>query len=307
MTIELLNLLKKLFEILHGNNTKAVRDKTRAILKASSKIYDVNKKRKLFVLVQNDEKKGIQDAIIKVDSFEETVKTDAEGKVTLEVLFCTKFTVKVTASNKEQTVPVEVDDMKTSLQITFKSFTKLDQCITKNVDKLLFKLIEAETKDTCEVICYNADQCDYYFYVSGKCYCGDLDGTNPLPALVSLPANVDVYLKDDSKSINEAFNSCGIFTVPMMSYEKLQSCSTEGDKNFAKFLFKPGFPMPEANCKIACTNNPSCDYYFYQSGFPFGTCYCGDLDGPHPQTVSLVGTVDVYLKDSSESSNESFT
>ena len=51
-----------------------------------------------------------------------------------------------------------------------------------------------------------SDDCDYYFYSDSKCYCGDLDGTNPVP--VTLSGNVDVYLKDSSKKTNSAFASC---------------------------------------------------------------------------------------------------
>ena len=48
--------------------------------------------------------------------------------------------------------------------------------------------------------------CDYYMYEGTKCYCGDLDGSNPVS--VSLSGNVNVYLKDSSKSSNAAFGSC---------------------------------------------------------------------------------------------------
>ena len=38
------------------------------------------------------------------------------------------------------------------------------------------------------------------------CYCGDFDGTNSFTA--DLTDTVDVYLKDDTKSSNDAFKNC---------------------------------------------------------------------------------------------------
>ena len=146
----------------------------------------------------------------------------------------------------------------------------------------------------------------------------DADGKLTLANEYNIGASISIEVsksgfktKTESKTIedNNGEDNTIIFSLSISNYitfEKLQSCSTEGEKSFAKFLLKPGFQMPEANCKTACTNNPLCEYYFYASGVPLGTCYCGDLDGVNPQSVSLTERVDVYLKDASKATNEAF-
>ena len=261
------------------------------------------------ILVQNDQKVGQIDATIKVNSVEEATKTDADGKMTLAKEYEVGTSISIEASKTgfaaKLDFMVEDNNGQDNLVTIELGYKKLESCSTdgeNSVAKYLIKPgVEMAEASICEAACTGNLACEYYFFTSGKCYCGDLDGASIVPAPASLTGNVDVYLKDESKLTIAPFNSC---------FKKLEGCSTEGDNSFAKFLLKPGFQMPEANCKTACANNPACDYYFHKTvilfGNPIGTCYCGDLDGENPQSIFLTGTIDVYLKDASKATNEAF-
>ena len=166
------------------------------------------------ILVQNDQKVGQIDATIKVNSVEEATKTDADGKMTLAKEYEVGTSISIEASKTGFAAKLDFmvednngQDNRVTIELGYK---KLESCSTEGDNtaaKYLFKPgLDIPSESICVVACsLNAD-CDYYFYTSGKCYCGDLDGANSLTA--ALIGSVDVYLKDPSKVSNPAFQSC---------------------------------------------------------------------------------------------------
>ena len=166
-------------------------------------------------MVQDDKQAGLADATIKVDSVEEGTKTGADGKLTLAKEYEIGTTLSIEASKNgfvaKVDFKVEDNNGQDNLVTIEVGYKKLETCSTdgdKSVANYLIKPGVPMAEDLCNLACSSQSDCDYYFYTSGKCYCGDLDGTNPVPAS-ELTGNVDVYLKDPSKATNEAFKSCG--------------------------------------------------------------------------------------------------
>ena len=64
------------------------------------------------VLVQNDKGSGIKDAIITVDSTDETTKTNEIGKMTLSNAYKLKktITIKATYNNKDEEKSITIED-----------------------------------------------------------------------------------------------------------------------------------------------------------------------------------------------------
>ena len=168
-------------------------------------------------MVQDDQKVALADATIKVDSIEEATKTGADGKLTLAKEYEIGATLSIEASRTgfvaKLDFKVEDNSGEDNLVTIELGYKELETCPTdgdKSVANYLIKAGVPMAEDICRnFACASQSDCDYYFYTSGKCYCGDLDGTNPVPA-PELTGNVDVYLKDPSKADNEAFKSCGI-------------------------------------------------------------------------------------------------
>ena len=166
------------------------------------------------ILVQNDQKVGQIDATIKVNSVEEATKTDADGKMTLAKEYEVGTSISIEASKTgfaaKLDFMVEDNNGQDNLVTIELGYKKLESCSTdgeNSVAKYLIKPgIDIPSESICVVACSNNADCDYYFYTSGRCYCGDLDGANPLTA--PLTGSVDVYLKDPSKASNPAFQSC---------------------------------------------------------------------------------------------------
>ena len=167
------------------------------------------------ILVQNDQKVGQIDATIKVNSVEEATKTDADGKMTLAKEYEVGTSISIEASKTgfaaKLDFMVEENNGQDNLVTIELGYKKLESCSTDGVNTaanyLLKPGVDMPLESICDVACSNNENCDYYFFTSGKCYCGDLDGTNPAPA-VGLTGNVDVYLKDPSNISNAAFQSC---------------------------------------------------------------------------------------------------
>ena len=167
------------------------------------------------ILVQDDKQASITDATIKVDSVEEATKTGADGKITLAKEYEIGTTLSIEASKNgfvaKLDFKVEDNNGQDNLVTIELGYKKLDNCLTtgdNNVAKYLLKSGQTFPENICRnFACGTNNDCDYYFYISGKCYCGDLDGANPLSDS-ELTGNVDVYLKDLSKASNAAFQSC---------------------------------------------------------------------------------------------------
>ena len=167
------------------------------------------------ILVRDDKQAGITDATIKVDSVEEATKTGANGKMTLAKEYEIGTTLSIEASKNgfvaKLDFKVEDNNGQDNMVMLELGYKKLDNCLTtgdNNVAKYLIKPGVLIPETFCRnLACATNNDCDYYFHTSGKCYCGDLDGANPLTAL-GLTGNVDVYLKDPSKASNAAFQSC---------------------------------------------------------------------------------------------------
>ena len=166
------------------------------------------------ITVQDDKQAGLADATIKVDSVEETTKTGADGKLTLAKEYEIGTTLSIEASKNgfvaKVDFKVEDNNGQDNLVTIEVGYKKLETCSTageKSVANYLIKPGVPMTEDLCNLACSSQNDCDYYFYTSGKCYCGDLDGANPVP-VQGLAGNVDVYLKDPSKASNAAFQSC---------------------------------------------------------------------------------------------------
>ena len=68
--------------------------------------------RNVVVLVQNDKGSGIKDAIITVDSTDETTTTNADGKMTLSNAYKLKktITIKATYNNKDEEKSITIVD-----------------------------------------------------------------------------------------------------------------------------------------------------------------------------------------------------
>ena len=171
--------------------------------------------RKVMIMVQDDKQAGLADATIKVDSVEEATKTGTDGKMTLAKEYKLGTTLSIEASKTgfvaKLDFKVEDNNGQDNLVTIELGYKKLDNCLTtgdNNVAKYLIKPGQSFPETICRnLACAINNDCDYYFYTSGKCYCGDLDFANPIPA-EGLTGNVDVYLKDSSKSSNAAFKSC---------------------------------------------------------------------------------------------------
>ena len=165
------------------------------------------------ILVQNDQKVGQIDATIKVNSVEEATKTDADGKMTLAKEYEVGTSISIEASKTgfaaKLDFMVEENNGQDNVVTIELGYKKLESCSTdgeNSVAKYLIKPGVPMAELLCNLACSGQSECDYYFFISGNCYCGDLDGANPLTA--PLTGSVDVYLKDPSKASNPAFQSC---------------------------------------------------------------------------------------------------
>merc|ERR1712062_12535 len=203
---------------LAGNVDVYLKDPSKAANEAFKSCGTTPKEmKKVMIMVQNDQKVGLADATIKVDSAEEATKTGADGKMTLAKEYEIGATLSIEASRTgfvaKLDFKVEDNSGEDNLVTIELGYKKLETCPTdgdKSVANYLIKAGVPMAEDICRnFACASQSDCDYYFYTSGKCYCGDLDGANPVPA-PELTGNVDVYLKDPSKADNEAFKSCGI-------------------------------------------------------------------------------------------------
>ena len=197
------------------------------------------------IMVQDDKQAGLADSTIKVNSVEEATKTDADGKMTLAKEYEIGTTLSIEASKNgfvaKVDFKVEDNNGQDNLVTIELGYKKLETCSTdgeKSVANYLIKPGVPMTEEICKnLACLSNPDCDYYFYTSGKCYCGDLDGTNPVPAS-ELTGNVDVYLKDPSKATNEAFKSCGTTPKEMVNlehfsiYRKCYSFSFIAEKSY---------------------------------------------------------------------------
>ena len=165
--------------------------------------------------MQDSQKAGRSDATIKVDSVEEATKTGTDGKMTLAKEYKLGTTLSIEASKSGFVAKLDFkvtdnngQDNLVTIELDYKNLGSCPTTGDNNVAKYLIKPGQSFSETICKnLACASNNDCDYYFYTSGKCYCGDLDGTNPVTAS-GLTGNVDVYLKDSSKSSNAAFKSC---------------------------------------------------------------------------------------------------
>ena len=82
----------------------------------------------------------------------------------------------------------------------------------------------------------------------------------------------------------------------------MNGCSTDGSNSVASFIFAPPqIGMSELACETSCSLNPICDYFIHE----FTVCYLGHFEdsNPIPKPALLLGSVDVFLKDVSKSTD----
>ena len=97
-------------------------------------------------------------------------------------------------------------------ELYFTAFTEVKNCPISGENSVANYILKEHviSEAACKISCLKNENCMYYIYASGTCYCGDLNEENPWEPPTSFTTeNVDVHLKDASQATDDPFASCG--------------------------------------------------------------------------------------------------
>ena len=132
--------------------------------------------------------------------------TDANGKLAASIKYLAGEVITIETSKDGYLIGFVTykvtgnDEVPIELKVA-SGYKTLNSCSSSNDNigfrNLMLKIQPAPSKEVCEGICDNAEDCDFYIFVSGNinCFCGNFQSKNSLGSNF-LQGTFDIHLKN---------------------------------------------------------------------------------------------------------------